>query len=130
MWFTFTITYQMHNCCDHPTYSRIVQSQDIVFCLLMFGAVLSKFWITSCRLGRRWQPRSWKSIFMGFNNLHSSKVPLILNLQTEIITPHYHVVFDDFFSKVLSSEIDIELPAHLLELSLYYSIHIPTDSLE
>ena len=41
----------------------------------------------------RWQPRSRRGVFLGISNLHSSEVPLVLNLQTGSITPQFHVVF-------------------------------------
>ena len=56
----------------------------------------------------RWQPRLRRGVFMGFSNLHSSEVPLVLNLETGSITPQYHVVFDDQFSTVTSVEREID----------------------
>ena len=40
---------------------------------------------------------------MGFRKMHSTQVGLVLNLLTGSISPHYHVVFDDMFSTVVSS---------------------------
>ena len=40
---------------------------------------------------------------MGFRNMHSTQVGLVLNLLTGSISPQYHVVFDDMFSTVASS---------------------------
>ena len=40
---------------------------------------------------------------MGFRKIHSTQVGLVLNLLTGSISPHYHVVFDDMFSTVMSS---------------------------
>ena len=40
---------------------------------------------------------------MGFINMHSTQDGLFLNLLTGPISPHYHVVFDDMFSTVMSS---------------------------
>ena len=57
----------------------------------------------------RWKPRSRKGVFVGFSTNHSSDVPLILNLQTGSISPHYHVVFDDAFTTVSSVRED-EIP--------------------
>ena len=54
----------------------------------------------------RWQPRSRRGVFVGFSNVHTSDVPLILNLQTGSISPQYHVVFDDAFSTVNSTADD------------------------
>jgi hypothetical protein len=75
----------------------------------------------------RWQPRSRRGVFMGFSYLHSSEVPLILNLQTGSITPQYHVVFDDYFSTVTSVEREEEPPEHWAELCLENTTYIPTE---
>ena len=40
---------------------------------------------------------------MGFSNMHSTQVGLVLNLLTASISPQYHVVFDDMFSTVMIS---------------------------
>ena len=40
---------------------------------------------------------------MGFSNMHSTQVGLVLNLLTGSISPQYHVVFDYMFSTVMSS---------------------------
>jgi hypothetical protein len=74
-----------------------------------------------------WQPRSRKGIFMGFSPLHSSYVPLVLNLRTGSITPQFHVVFDDFFSTVSSIDKDIDPPDHWTDLCLDNTIRIATD---
>ena len=50
----------------------------------------------------RWEPRARRGIFVGYSTVHSSDVPLVLNLQTGHISPQYHVVFDDSFSTVPS----------------------------
>jgi hypothetical protein len=59
--------------------------------------------------------------------LHSSEVPLVLNLQTGSITPQYHVVFDDHFSTVTSVERETDPPEHWADLCLENSTYIPTD---
>ena len=61
------------------------------------------------KLPRR-EPRSRRGVFMDFSNLQSSKVPLVLKLETRRITPQYHVVFDDLFSTVSSYERENEPP--------------------
>jgi transposase InsO family protein len=48
----------------------------------------------------RWKPRSDRSIYVGHSPLHSSAIPLVLNLNTGHISPQYHVVFDDWFQTV------------------------------
>ena len=47
---------------------------------------------------------------MGFSNMHSTQVGLVLNLLTGSISPQYHVVFDDIFSTVMiSTDTDSEV---------------------
>jgi hypothetical protein len=41
-------------------------------------------------------------MFVGFSHVHSSLVPLVMNVSTGKISPQYHVVFDDRFSTVNS----------------------------
>ena len=50
----------------------------------------------------KWKPRARLGMFLGFSPLHSSLVPLVLNVATGRITPQYHVIFDDKFETVLS----------------------------
>jgi hypothetical protein len=64
---------------------------------------------------------------MGFSSLHSSDVPLVLNLQTGSITPQYHVVFDDLFSTVSSIEKEIDPPANWADLCLKNATYIPVE---
>ena len=78
----------------------------------------------------RWEPRSRRGVFMGFSHLHSSEVPLILNLETGSITPQYHVVFDDLFSTVSSVERENEPPDNWDQLCLENTTLIPTDDAE
>ena len=40
---------------------------------------------------------------MGFRNMHSTQVGLVLSLLTGSISLQYYVVFDDMFSTVVSS---------------------------
>ena len=58
----------------------------------------------------KWQPRARLGMFVGFSLVHSSLVPLVLNVSTGKISPQYHVVFDDKFATVnsLPSEDSIE----------------------
>jgi hypothetical protein len=78
----------------------------------------------------RWQPRSRQGIFVGFSTLHSSEVPLVLNLQTGSITPQFHVVFDDYFSTVLSISPTEDPPNFWSDLCLEHSLHIHTDAID
>ena len=76
----------------------------------------------------RWQPRSRRGMFVGFSNVHSSDVPLILNLRTGHVSPQYHVVFDDDFSTVCSIPANADPPSWWNEIDLEEnSIQIPLD---
>ena len=73
----------------------------------------------------RWEPRSRRGVFIGvgLSTIHSSEVPLVLNLSTGSITAQYHVVFDDRFSTVQAIGPDDMPPTHweylCLENTLY-----------
>ncbi len=56
----------------------------------------------------KWNPRARLGLFLGFSNLHSSQVPLVLNAATSHIPPQFHVIFDDKFETLHS------LPANKL----------------
>ena len=60
----------------------------------------SKFNKTGVKISK-WYPRSQRRVDMGFRNIHSTKVGLVLNLLTDSISPQYHVVFDDMLSNVV-----------------------------
>ena len=79
------------------------------------------------KLPRR-EPRSRRGVFLGYSPLHSSNVPLVLNLKTGSISPQFHVVFDDSFSSVISISIDEEPPDFWTEIDLLDRIHkVPLD---
>jgi hypothetical protein len=50
----------------------------------------------------RLKPRSRRGVFLGFGDKYASSVPLVLNPTTSHISPQFHVVFDDYFSTVIS----------------------------
>jgi hypothetical protein len=75
----------------------------------------------------RWEPRSKRGVFVGLSTIHSSEVPMVLNLSTGSITTQYHVVFDDRFSTVESIADDDTPPTYWEDLCLENSIHVPTD---
>ena len=55
----------------------------------------------------KWMPHSHHGVYMGTIPLHSSSVPLVLNLSTGAITPQFHVVFDDWFGSIAVSPDDL-----------------------
>ena len=48
----------------------------------------------------KWNPKSNAGVYLGHSSQHSSDVALVLNLNTGLVSPQYHVVFDDTFSTV------------------------------
>ena len=57
----------------------------------------------------RWKPRGSRHLYVGSGALgsaHSHSIPLILSMDTGKITHQYHVVFDDWFSTVNSTDAD------------------------
>ena len=71
----------------------------------------------------KWDPKSHAGIYLGHSPCHAGSVSLILNLSTGLISPQFHVVFDDEFTTVdyLESKIAppnwISLAKHALEHS-------------
>jgi len=58
----------------------------------------------------RWKPRSKRSMFVGLSPVHANTIPLVLSCETLAITPQFHVVFDDWFTTVISQGVDDEAP--------------------
>ena len=52
----------------------------------------------------RWKPRSARCMYVGNSVKHGHAVPLVLDLHTGKITAQYHVVFDDEFQTVESTD--------------------------
>ncbi len=46
----------------------------------------------------RWKPRSRVGIYLGFSPDHASSVPLVLSTTTGLVSPQFHVVYDDYFT--------------------------------
>jgi hypothetical protein len=91
----------------------------------MSGVVRSMFSDRQLHAGEKlpsWQPR--RGVVLDFSSLHSSEVPLVLNLQTGSITPQYHVVFDNHFSTVTSIAREDEPPVHWGEICLENTTYI------
>ena len=52
---------------------------------------------------------------MGLSPKHASSVPLVLNLTTGHVSPQFHVIFDDSFSTVSSSDTELTTEAERSE---------------
>ena len=51
----------------------------------------------------KWNPRARLGINLGPSPRHASSVSLVLNLQTGLVSPQYHLQFDDFFETIRPS---------------------------
>ena len=56
----------------------------------------------------KFEPRARQGLNLGWSPNHASTVPLILNLTTGNVSPQFHVVFDDWFTTVDSSELSLD----------------------
>ncbi len=45
----------------------------------------------------KWSPHARLGLFLGFLDVHSSQVPMVLNVVTGKISPQFHDFFDDTF---------------------------------
>lgn len=52
----------------------------------------------------KWSPRSNRFIYMGVSDKHSSTVPLLLNPESGVISPQFHVVIDEWFATIGTSD--------------------------
>ena len=72
----------------------------------------------------KWDPKSHAGIYLGHSPCHARSVSLILNLATGLISPQYHVIYDEEFTTVdyLESNIAppnwVALSKHALEHSI------------
>ena len=63
----------------------------------------------------KWNPRARVGVYLGHSPCHAGSVALVLNPKTLIVSPQYHLVFDDEFSTVPFMR-DGEVPPHWSEL--------------
>ena len=48
----------------------------------------------------KWEPRAHTGVYLGHSPNHAGSVALVLHLRTGLVSPQYHLVFDDEFSTV------------------------------
>jgi hypothetical protein len=46
----------------------------------------------------RWKPRSRVGVYLGMSPNHASNIPLVLSTTTGLVSPQFHVVYDDSFT--------------------------------
>lgn len=60
--------------------------------------------------GPKWEERTRIGINLGNSPLHARSVALVLNIETGLVSPQFHVKFDDLFEIVPSSKLSIQWP--------------------
>jgi len=70
----------------------------------------------------KWKPRSRMGIYLGNSPNHASTVPLVLKPNTGLVSPQYHLVFDDAFSTTTCMSTD-KIPTDWPELFKHFSIN-------
>ncbi len=73
----------------------------------------------------KWEPRSKRGQFVGYSPLHASSVGMIRNINTQYVSPQFHVMYDNFFEMVHSDEGNL-LSAKIWE-ALYTFEHYKVD---
>ena len=63
----------------------------------------------------KWEPRSHMGIYLGNSPFHTQTVPLILNLWSGLVSPQYHVIYEDQFTSTTSMKTN-KLPDNWKEL--------------
>ena len=62
--------------------------------------VLSSRLQTDPKGGSKWEPRARVGICLGRSPFHASNIALVLNPKTGLVSPQFHVAFDDDFTTV------------------------------
>jgi hypothetical protein len=67
----------------------------------------------------RWKPRSRVGVYLGFSPDHASSIPLVLSTTTGLVSPQFHVVYDENFTTTKCLETNLLPPnwSTLLETS-------------
>ena len=73
----------------------------------------------------KWDPRARVGVYLGHSPCHAGSVALVLNPKTLIVSPQFHVVFDDEFSTVHFMR-NGEIPPHWRDL-VKHSAEIVSD---
>ena len=53
--------------------------------------------------GKFSKERSYLGVFVGFSDNHAGTVPLIFNPKTKLVSPQYHVIYDEGFDTTAAS---------------------------
>ena len=75
----------------------------------------------------KWKPRSRMAVYLGHSPEHATTVPIVLNTVTGLISPQYHVVFDDSFTTTKSLHTD-KIPENWPELFKHSEFQVLDES--
>ncbi len=85
-------------------WSRVRHVDNKLCCAHVFGCpvyVLDALLQDGTKIPK-WNPWACLGFFLEFSDLHSSLVPLVLNVDMGHISPQFHVIFDNKFETVTS----------------------------
>jgi hypothetical protein len=57
--------------------------------------------------GSKWEKQSWIGINLGNSPTHAGSISLVLNIETGLVSPQFHVKFNDPFNTVLAQQLQI-----------------------
>ena len=83
--------------------------KHLLTCLVNSVTVTSNIFTLSDVQIPRWDPRCHRGVYLGRSPNHAENVALVLNLRTGHITAQFHVVFDDNFETVSSTDTDLKI---------------------
>ena len=64
----------------------------------------------------KWTDRSYQGIYVGHSPHHASNVVLVYNPATKLVSPQYHVIFDEDFTTVSSRFTDEQIENNITNL--------------
>jgi hypothetical protein len=64
----------------------------------------------------KWQERCYHGVYVGHSSKHASNVAIVFNPKTGLVSPAFHVVFDDEFTSVSNADPAGKLQEKTLEL--------------
>jgi hypothetical protein len=75
----------------------------------------------------KWEPRSHMAIYLGHSPHHATNFPLVMNIATSLVSPQFHVVYDEHFSTTHCFETN-SLPTDWLHLFQERSENVLADN--
>jgi hypothetical protein len=75
----------------------------------------------------RWKPHSRVGVYLGLSTNHASNIPLVLSTTTDLVSPQFHVVYDDKFTTTQCLHTNILPTNWSTPLSTSSSKYIPDD---